>query len=192
MPTLKIKNIVCPRCIRVVREELSAAGYPPEAVGLGTVTYATYPDDRGIRRIGEVLKENGFELLLDAEDQQIEQIKTLIIEHVRNRKSKPAEENLSAYLSRELRQNYATLSKLFSSHEGHTIERFHIRQKIERVKELLSYGEESLSEIAFDLDYSSTAHLSGQFKRETGMTPTQFRKLKDPSRRSLDDLGEAE
>lgn len=192
MPTLKIKNIVCPRCIRVVREELTAAGYPPEAVGMGTVTYATPPDERGVRRIAEVLKENGFELLLDAEDQQVEQIKALIIDHVRNQNSKPTEENLSDYLSRELRQNYATLSKLFSGHEGQTIERFLIRQKIERVKELLTYGEENLSEIAFDLDYSSTAHLSGQFKRETGMTPTAFRKLKDPDRRSLDALGNAE
>lgn len=192
MPTLKIKNIVCPRCIRVVREELTAAGYPPEAVGMGTVTYATPLDERGVRRIAEVLKENGFELLLDAEDQQVEQIKALIIDHVRNQNSKPTEENLSDYLSRELRQNYATLSKLFSGHEGQTIERFLIRQKIERVKELLTYGEENLSEIAFDLDYSSTAHLSGQFKRETGMTPTAFRKLKDPDRRSLDALGNAE
>ena len=72
MPTLKIKNIVCPRCIRVVREELIAAGYPPAAVGMGTVTYATRPDEKGIVRIAEVLKENGFELLLDAEDQQVE------------------------------------------------------------------------------------------------------------------------
>lgn len=192
MPTLKIKNIVCPRCIRVVREELSAAGYPPEAVGMGMVTYATHPGEEGIRRIAEVLKENGFELLLDAEDQQVERIKTLIIDLVHDRNNKRAAENLSDYLSRELRQNYATLSKLFSSHEGQTIERFLIRQKIERVKELLTYGEENLSEIAFDLDYSSTAHLSGQFKRETGMTPTQFRKLKDPDRRSLDALGEVE
>jgi AraC-like DNA-binding protein len=192
MPTLKIKNIVCPRCIRVVREELTAAGYRPEAVGMGTVTYATPPDEGGVRRIAEVLKENGFELLLDAEDQQVEQIKALIIDRVRNQNSKPTEENLSDYLSRELRQNYATLSKLFSGHEGQTIERFLIRQKIERVKELLTYGEENLSEIAFDLDYSSTAHLSGQFKRETGMTPTAFRKLKDPDRRSLDALGNAE
>jgi AraC-like DNA-binding protein len=159
---------------------------------MGTVTYATHPDEGGIRRIAEVLKENGFELLLDADDQRVEQIKTLIIDQVRNRNTKPSQENLSDYLSRELRQNYAALSKLFSSHEGQTIERFLIRQKIERVKELLSYGDENLSEIAFDLDYSSTAHLSGQFKRETGMTPTQFRKLKDPNRRSLDALGEAE
>lgn len=156
------------------------------------VTYATHPGEEGIRRIAEVLKENGFELLLDAEDQQVERIKTLIIGLVHDRNNKRAAENLSDYLSRELRQNYATLSKLFSSHEGQTIERFLIRQKIERVKELLTYGEENLSEIAFDLDYSSTAHLSGQFKQETGMTPTQFRKMKDPDRRSLDALGEAE
>jgi AraC-like DNA-binding protein len=192
MPTLKIKNIVCQRCIRVVQEELSAAGYPPEAVGMGTVTYATYPDDKGVRRIAEVLKENGFELLLGAEDQQVEQIKALIIDHVRNRREKPMDENFSDYLSRELGQSYATLSKLFSSHEGQTIERFHILQKIERVKELLSYGEENLSEIAFDLDYSSTAHLSGQFKRETGMTPTAFRNLKTPGRLSLDELDKSE
>ncbi len=191
MATLKIKNIVCPRCIRVVREELSANGYPPETVGMGTVTYATPPDGQALRRIAEVLRANGFELLLDPVDQQVERIKSLIIDHVRNRKRKPPEENLSDYLSRELRQNYATLSKLFSNHEGQTIERFLIRQKIERVKELLTYDEENLSEIAFSLDYSSTAHLSGQFKRETGMTPTRFRKLKDPDRRPLDGLGEA-
>jgi|AntRauTorckE5430_2_1112549.scaffolds.fasta_scaffold00093_8 AraC-like DNA-binding protein len=192
MPTLKIKNIVCPRCIRVVREELSAAGYPPEAVGMGTATYAAYPDEEGLRRIAEVLEENGFALLLDAEDQKVEQIKTLIINHIHDRSRKQEAENLSDYLSRELRQNYGALSKLFSSHEGQTIERFLIRQKIERAKEVLSYGEENLAEIAFDLDYSSTAHLSGQFKRETGMTTTQFRKLKAPDRLSLDDLGEAE
>ena len=192
MPTLKIKNIVCPRCIRVVQAELSAAGYPPESVGMGMAIYSAYPDEKGLKRIAEVLKENGFLLLLNVEDQEVEQIKTLIIDHIHHRNRKPAAENFSDYLSRKMWKNYGVLSKLFSNHEGQTIERFLIRQKIERVKELLTYGEESLSEIAFDLDYSSTAHLSGQFKRETGMTPTQFRKLKVPNRRSLDALGEAE
>jgi len=96
--------------------------------------------------------------------------------------------NFSSFLSDKLHQEYTSLSKLFSTVEGITIERFILKQKIERVKELLFYNQLTLSEIAFQMGYSSAAHISAQFKKETGMTPTQFKKIKTPSRASLDSI----
>jgi len=117
----------------------------------------------------------------------IERIKNLIVNlvHYQNQKLKI---NFSTYLSEDLKQDYSTLSKLFSETEGTTIERYFIAQKIEKTKELLIYNELTLSEIAIQLNYSNVAHLSNQFKKVTGFTPTYFKKLKDKKRKQIDNL----
>jgi AraC-like DNA-binding protein len=129
----------------------------------------------------------GFELLNDKNSQLIEKIKNLIIDLVHYNGDK-LKINLSDYLVSELHQDYSALSKLFSEIEGKTIEHYFINQKIEKVKELLVYNELTLSEIAIQLNYSSVAHLSNQFKKNTGLTPTQFKVLKDKKRKEIDDM----
>jgi AraC-like DNA-binding protein len=133
------------------------------------------------------LKLLGFELLNDKTSKTIERIKNLIINlvHYQNEKLKI---NFSTYLSEDLKQDYSTLSKLFSETEGTTIERYYIAQRIEKTKELLIYNELTLSEIAIQLNYSNVAHLSNQFKKITGFTPTYFKKLKDKKRKQIDNL----
>lgn len=139
-------------------------------------------------QVEKVLLSGGFELINDQQRQIIEQVKTIIIEHVHHDKHKLASTNFSDFLEQQVGVNYYSLSKLFSSIEGVTIEKFIILQKIERVKELLIYGELSLGEIAFDLGYSSAAHLSGQFKQVTGLTPTAFKKMTGLRRNPLDQI----
>ena len=133
------------------------------------------------------LAEKGFELLDDKDSRIINQIKAIIIEQIHHQEQ-PIGKNFSTLLSEKLHYDYAHLSRLFSAVEGKTIERFIMTQKIEKVKELLTYDELSLSEIAYDMGYSSTAHLSGQFKKVTGMSPTAFKKLHQQTRTSLDKL----
>ena len=128
----------------------------------------------------------GFELLGDPRQQWVERIKTTIIEIVHYSKGVKKHENLSDLLVQHLQKDYATLSSLFSEVQGITIEHFHILQKIERVKELLVYDEMNLSEIAFELDYSSLSHLSHQFKKITGLTPSHFKNIGGQKRKTLD------
>jgi len=137
--------------------------------------------------LASALLQEGFELIIDKNTAFITQIKSLIIDAVRNDNSEK-QHNYSVLISEKLDQDYTFLSRLFSSIESITIEKFIVKQKIEYVKELLFYKEYTLSEIAFKLDYSSGAHLSNQFKQQTGMTPSAFKKLKQPSHKSLDNL----
>lgn len=181
---LLIKNMVCPRCIEAVSEIFS--GEKLEAkVELGKVGLAQAISDSQKERLAQLLQNRGFELLEPGKSALISQIKTQIIELV-HQKDNSLHENLSTYLSENLNQEYTGLSKLFSSVEGITIERFYTLQKIEKVKEYLFYDELSLSEIAFQMGYSSVAYLSSQFKKETGMTPSEFKKNGQAKRRSLD------
>jgi len=184
--TLYIKNMVCNRCIRVVQEDLEKLGFSVEFISLGEVTVAGGLSEEDFEKIEKALLSEGFELINDRQHQLIEQVKTLIIELIHHDRSKPDQLNFSDFLEQQIGINYYNLSKLFSSFEGITIEKYLILQKIERVKELLIYGEQSLSEMAFDLDYSSVAHLSGQFKKVTGMTPTAFKKMTGNRRKPLD------
>ena len=117
----------------------------------------------------------------------ISQIKTRIVELVHHREN-DSKENLSSQLSKALNQDYASISRLFSAVEGITIERYYTKQKVEKVKELLFYGEMTLSEIAFQMGYSSVAYLSAQFKKETGMTPSEFKNSGFTNRKSLDKI----
>ncbi len=129
----------------------------------------------------------GFELLETGKSALISQIKSLIIGQI-HYKTESLKVNFSTFLAESLHHDYSYLSRLFSSVEGITIEKFITQQKIERVKELLFYNQLTLSEIAFQLDYSSTAHLSSQFKKETGMTPSAFKSQHKPGHRHLDSI----
>ena len=179
--------MVCNRCKLVLKSELEKLGLHPVAIELGEVEI----QEDNIEELKEVLIEKfdslGFELLDDKQSKTIEKVKNLIIElvHYNNNNSKF---NLSAYLSPHFSQDYNSLSHLFSEVEGRTIESYFISQKIEKVKEFLMYGELTLGEIAHQLNYSSVAHLSNQFKKVTGLTPTFFKNLGDKSRSQIDKL----
>ncbi|MEX2370612.1 MAG: AraC family transcriptional regulator [Bacteroidales bacterium] len=184
---LHIKNMVCPRCIMAVEGALKEYGISFQNVELGQVTLSgpMSPDTR--EQFGTKLETLGFELLEPGKSTLISKIKTLIIEQV-HYSTEPLAVNFSTYLSEKLNYEYSSLSRLFSSVEGVTIERYVTLQKIEKVKELLFYDELSLSEVAFQMNYSSVAYLSTQFKKETGMTPTQFKQSHKPGLRHLDSL----
>ena len=168
MTRLYIKNMVCDRCKMVVDKLLQELGLSPQRIDLG-----------------EVLIEGELGTEKRVEQKTIELVKNALIRQVHHRDiNSPL--NISEYLSDELHQNYNTLSKLFSEVEGKTIERYYIELRIERVKELIRYDELSLSQIALQMNYSSAAYLSTQFKSVTGMTPSQFKALKENNRTSID------
>jgi AraC family transcriptional regulator len=186
---LYIKNMVCDRCKRVVREDLENLGITLTSVQLGEVETSDEIDPEQMKAVKKVLEDSGFDLLDDRKLAIVEHIKTLIIDEVQNLKSlKPAQMNFSDYLSEKLGYEYSYLSGLFSSETGQTIEHYIIAQKIEKVKEWLSYNELTLSEMAWRLSYSSPAHLSNQFKKVTGMTPGEFKRTKS-ERTTLDKVG---
>ena len=185
--TLYIKNMVCDRCIRVVRDELTKIKLDVRSVSLGEVTVTGAANELPMSTIKSVLDENGFELIEDRKAKTIEQMKLAIIRFVREDHDKAAKKiRFSEYLGKELGLEYHYLSTLFSSVENVTIEQFVILQRIERAKELLKYGELTLSEIAYKLGYSSVQHLSNQFKSVTGFTPTKFRSLTGQQRKPID------
>jgi AraC family transcriptional regulator len=188
--TLFVKNMVCDRCIRVVRDELTRIKLDVRSVSLGEVVVAGAARELPMEKIKSVLDENGFELIEDRKAKTIEQMKLAIIRIVREDHDKPDRRvKFSEYLSKELGLDYHYLSTLFSSVENVTIEQFVILQRIERAKELLKYGELTLSEIAYKLGYSSVQHLSNQFKAITGFTPTRFRSLTGQQRKPIDRVG---
>ena len=167
--------MVCSRCKMVVKSELEKLGLQLLAVDLGEVETIEPITAEQKSEIAEHLKGFGFELIDDKKSRLIDKIKTLIIELVHQQNAQ-LNTNLSDYLSKNLAQDYSSISNLFSEVEDTTIEKFFINQKIEKVKELLLYDELTLSEIAFQMNYSSVAYLSNQFKKVTGMTPGAFKK----------------
>ena len=182
---LHIKNMVCPRCIMAVERLLDVLKIEYNTVQLGEVVLKRALSEEQHRILQKELDDLGFELLGSRKSVLISKIKTLIIKQVHYDKE-PLNELYSTYLSQKLFHDYGYLSHLFSSVEGMTIEKFIVKQKIERVKELLFYNELTLSEIAHHLNYSSVSHLSTQFKKESGMTPSEFKKLNKPAHRALD------
>ncbi len=183
---ISIKNMVCNRCILVVQQVLDRLGIAAKSVKLGEVETDEL-DQATLSKLGTSLDALGFELLDDNRKKIIERIKTLIIQKVHHRQES-RKENLSQLLSETLHKDYSYLSNLFSETEGITIEKYVINQKIERAKELIIYNELSMSEIAFELGYSSTAHLSAQFKRSTGLSPGSFKKMGQNRRKPLDSI----
>ena len=190
MTTLYIKNMVCNRCKTAVQQELEKAGLHPERVSLGEVI--VQEDNLSadvLSQLDASLLHLGFERIDDRKARLIEGIKNKII-HLIHHSDASRKLSWSGILAEEMKYEYNYLSSLFSSVEGITIEQYIIRQKIERAKELLFYDELNLSEIADKLGYSSVAHLSGQFKKVTGLTPTELKKSReiDQVRKPLDHI----
>ena len=178
--------MVCPRCIMAVENSLKSLNIPFIEVRLGEVLLENEISNKQLKEFQSNIKKLGFELLDDKNSALINRIKTIIIEHIRSEEENDI--NLSELISSKINKDYAQLSKLFSSTLGMTIEQFTILQKIEKVKELLIYDELSLKEIAFRLNYSSPSHLSAQFKKISGLTPTEFKNLGIKGRKSLDKI----
>lgn len=183
--TIHVKNMVCDRCIMVVKRELDKAGLAYKNVQLGQVELVTEPTKEALNALQASLEKMGFEILDDRRSKIVEQIKNVIISLI-HRNDDDLNMKLSALLQDKLQLDYHYLTTLFSSVEGVTIERYTILQRVERIKELLMYDEMNLSEIAFEMGYSSVQHLSQQFKKTTGLTPSQFKNLHDKQRKPLD------
>jgi len=179
-----IKNMVCIRCKMVVKNELEKLGLHYSFVELGEALIEEEATKEQLVLLNESLLKNGLEVLEDNRLILVEKIKTTIIELVHYTDDQ-IKVNLSTYLSDKLGYNYTYLANLFSEIKGTTIESYYLTHKIEKVKELLVYDELNLTEIAFKLHYSSVAHLSNQFRKMTGLTPSHFRNLKNNRRNTL-------
>ncbi len=180
--------MVCPRCLKVVSEELARLDLHPVAIQLGEVKLEQAPTELQLAHLRQALQENGFELLEDRKAELVERIKIAIIGLIRSGEVEHLNTNISDFLASEVGRDYHYLSALFSASEGLTIARYVVLQKVERVKELLAYNELSLSQISFQLGYSSVAHLSAQFKQVTGMSPSEYKKAAVPTRKPLDNV----
>ncbi|MDF2192273.1 AraC family transcriptional regulator [Paraflavitalea sp. CAU 1676] len=175
---LYIRNMVCNRCIMIVRQTLEETGLHPLNIKLGEVELAEAPAAPVLDTLKSKLEALGFELLDNQRQKTIEQIKSTI-QRLIGQADLEDNHKFSALLSDALQKEYSYLSKLFSEVEGITIEKYVINEKIEKVKELMIYDKLSLNDIAFKMGYSSVAHLSAQFKKVTGFTPSAFRQLKE-------------
>ncbi len=184
---LYIKNMVCSRCKMVVKNELIHFGLHPKNIELGEVEIEEEINNEQKNKLNTTLQSFGFELIDDKKSRLIEKIKNTIVDLVHYSQDQ-IKTTFSKHISNKLHHDYNYLSNLFSEVEGTTIEKYFIAQKIEKVKELLKYDELSLSEIADRLGYSSVAYLSNQFKKETGLTPTFYKSLKENKRKSIEDL----
>ena len=184
---LIIKNMVCNRCISAVEKHLTSSGFSVLSISLGEAEVAENPGIEEKRILDQGLRKLGFELIGDRKTRLIESVKREIIETFNTLDPLP-DRNFSEYLAEKFHQDYSGLSRLFSEIQGTTLEKYIIQLKIEKTKELLVYGELTLSEIAYRLNYSSVSHLSSQFKKVTGLTPTHFKKIKVKRRIPLDRL----
>jgi AraC-like DNA-binding protein len=179
--------MVCGRCLKVVNEELQKLGHDVRSIALGEAVIGGAPAKAEVQKIKAALEENGFELIEDERVRTIERIKHAVLKLVRRDAEKePLKEKVSEHIAKEVGKEYHSLSTLFSSVENITIEQFIIHQRIERAKELLKYGELTLSQISYKLGYSSVQHLSNQFKKVTGMTPSRFKRMVENTRKPLD------
>lgn len=179
--------MVCARCKLVVKNTLTEIGYPPLQVELGEVTFENELSKASISLISDKLNVLGFEILDDKKSQTVSLIKSVIIQLVREENAF-LKTNLSDYLTQKIGLDYTHLSHLFSQLESKTIEQYFIHLKTERVKELLVYDELSVKEIAYLLNYSSVGHLSRQFKKTTGLTPTHFKSTGTHKRKLIDQI----
>ena len=181
--------MVCQRCVMAVEQVLKELNIDFHAVSIGEAELCHPLSAAQHQQLQEKLGSIGFELIDNRKTEMIEKIKKLIILKARNEVSEKEQHlNFSDYLLQHLHYDYTYLSNLFSSIEGVTIEKFFIAQRIEKAKELLVYDQLSLSEIAWQLDYSSVAHLSNQFKKITGLTPSHFKKIGREKRKFLDQV----
>ncbi|MEO6230864.1 MAG: AraC family transcriptional regulator [Ferruginibacter sp.] len=186
---LFVKNMVCHRCTLAVEDVLQKAAIPYLQVITGEIHLPEKVTQEQNDVLSKALSKTGLELIDNKMSGTIEKIKQLVIKKARNEvEEKDANLKLSVYLSQRLHHEYTYLSSSFSSVEGRTIENYFIEQRIEKVKELIVYKEMTLSEIAFDMEYSSVAHLSSQFKKITGHTPSHFKQVGAQKRKLLDQV----
>lgn len=181
--------MVCDRCKNLVRKQLELLSIDFKSIELGKVTLTKVILPEALSMLKEQLHKFGFELLIDEKASLVIQIKSAIINVIHSDDSAGINKKLSVMLAEKLSSDYGHLSALYSSVEGITVEQYVILQRIEKAKELLSYNETSLSQIADRLGYSSVQHLSQQFKKVTGLTPSQFKNSKELSRKPLDEVG---
>jgi AraC family transcriptional regulator len=185
--SLLIKNMVCHRCVNAVEQILRENKIDYEDIQIGEVHLKKAIDQSLKKTLRSALEHIGLNLIDDRTAALVEKIKILVTAKARNETGEGEKKlKLSSYLSSALNQEYTYISALFSSLEGRTIETYFIQQRIEKAKELLVYGQMNLSEIAYELDYSSVAHLSAQFKKITGLTPSHFRKIGEKKREAID------
>lgn len=184
-----VKNMVCQRCVMAVESVLQELKIPFQDISFGEIHLNEILSGVQKDSLKAKLQALGFELIDSQSGGIIEKIKQLVIKRARN-EIPDAERKLklSLYLSDRLHHEYTYLSSLFSAVEGRTIENYFIEQRIEKAKELLIYDQLTLSEIAFELEYSSAAHLSNQFKKITGLTPTYFKAIGSLKRKALDQI----
>ena len=180
---LYIKNMVCPRCIKTVRQLLDGLSIAYSEVILGQVSLKAPLSAGQTDALKAALRNEGFELIDDLLSSKVEAIRLAIIEWARMSGERPA---LADMLQNRMLKEYSAISKLFSQMNSISVERYAILQRIEYAKELLSYGDKSISEIAWELGFSSPAHFSAQFKKETGMSPRQFKAMRDKNRIPID------
>ncbi|NLP58954.1 AraC family transcriptional regulator [Lutibacter sp. B1] len=185
--TIHIKSMVCPRCITAVSNILEQLEIPYVSIKLGEVKLVSALNKNTKNGLSKALQNSGFSLIDNRKSQLIEQMKTLVVNKIHH-SSEELDLKWADYISQNLHLDYKYLGSLFSSVESITFEQYIINQKIERIKELIVYDELTLSEIAFQLHYSSVAYLSNQFKKITGMTPSQFKKSMNKNRKSLDEI----
>ncbi len=185
---LVIRNMVCDRCKAAVKRVLEAHGLPVKHIDLGEVELSEEVPQERIDALRGPLQENGFELVDDREAAMIAKVKSAIVQLVHYNGSSGQNVKLSDHLSSALNKEYSSLASLFSEIEGITIEHYFLLQRLERVKELIKYGELTMSEIAYQTGFSSVAHMSAQFKKLTGMTPTAFKEM-GTGRLPLDRVG---
>ncbi|HET9826596.1 MAG TPA: AraC family transcriptional regulator [Chitinophagaceae bacterium] len=184
---LFIKNMVCQRCIMTVESAFKAHNIPFRNVSLGEVELESKLTQDQLTKIEKDLRKAGFELIETRVNKVIENIKRAVMEYL-NLGMDNENIKLSVFITQKNPYDYSYLSDLFSSVEGKTIEQFFILQRIEKVKELLVYDQLSLTEISYQTGFSSVHHLSSQFKKVTGLTPSHFKKIGAAKRKSLDSL----
>lgn len=186
--TLYIKYMVSSRCKMLVKEELTKLGLHFVLIDMGVADIMEDLSAPQREQLRIALLQSGLELMDDKKAILIEKIKNVIIDMIHYTDETP-KINFSDYLSAKLNYDYTYLANLFSEVQGTTIEKFIISHKTERIKELIIYGELNLTEIAFKMHYSSVGHLSNQFKKSTGLTPTHFKNLKDKRRSPIEEIG---
>ena len=185
---LFIKYMVSLRCKMMVKEELKKLGLHFIVVELGEIEIMETISDEQREQLKKALLNSGLELMDDKRAVLIERIKNVIVEMIHNADELP-EKNYSTYISEKLNHDYTYLSNIFSEVKGITIQQFIIIHKVERIKELIIYDELNITEIAYKMNYSSVAHLSNQFKKVTGFTPSHFKQLKDKRRTPIEEIG---
>lgn len=183
--TFHIRNMVCDRCIWMVQQLLEESGFTPRRIELGWAEVCEHPSREQREAFARLLERYGFELLDDPQMRIVEQIRTAVIEWV-HYLPEERKGNFSDFVSERCHRDYSSLSKLFSSICHMTVEKYLLAQRIERVKELLADDELTVSEIADLLHYSSVGYLSRQFRAETGMSPSEFRRSGIPMLKPLD------